>query len=275
MPHVPDAAAEQLAAEAAARVLGISAATARVEAIAGGAVSRSFLVDFGSACVFAKLPNASVGLTLAPALEHALLERLAASGLTPQPLGLDTLSGTIVSAYATTARTPSAGDLASQNTLRAIARTLRELHAIELPLRAFEPLEFAQHYVSSALPEACVAAQRMLVEVQTLATRSAAAMIGPGICHNDLHAGNILIEDTPDGGRILFTDFEYAVTAAPMVDIASFAALNRLPLDAVQHLIDAYHGETVKTFDPEAFMDLVRMHEIIADLWKLARNDNN
>jgi thiamine kinase-like enzyme len=269
-----DSAQARRAAEAVGRVLGVPAARARVSPILGGVEARSFAVVVGSVRTFAKLPAESAGLTLGPEVEHALLERVAAQGLAPRPLGRDPATGVIVSELAESARALEARDLEDTAVLEAVARALRTLHALSEPLRPFAPIEFARHYAALARAPERAAAQHMLAEIEGIATRHAPLFVGGAVCHNDLHGGNILIEDTAEGRRVLLTDFEYAVTAAPLVDLASLAALNALSPERVAALLRAYHGGAAET-DIGGLAAIVRIHELVAALWKLARNDNN
>lgn len=64
----------------------------------------------------------------------------------------------------------------------------------------------------------------------------------PVLCHNDLHAGNVLVE--PDGDRWRVTglvDVENAIAADPLMDLAKTIQYQfEYPADAFEALIDGY-----------------------------------
>ncbi|HMB74533.1 MAG TPA: phosphotransferase, partial [Gammaproteobacteria bacterium] len=142
------------------------------------------------------------------------------------------------------------------------------LHTIEAPpaLRSFDPVVFAQAYCLRAQSQA---AYRLRDEIQRLTDRCGHQLVGSGICHNDLHAANILV-----GERVRLIDFEYAVSASPLVDVASYAAFNGLDEQAAvtfaMHCLD-----DDLPFSEEQLLEAVRIQRLLGELWEIARSDNN
>src|SRR5690606_34341743 len=83
----------------------------------------------------------------------------------------------------------------------------------------------------------------------------------------DLVASNIL----EDGGRVWLNDFEYGVNAAPVLDLASLAAMNDFGADSRRELIEVYYsGRPV----PITLADLdavVRLVRLLGYFWALLR----
>ena len=100
-------------------------------------------------------------------------------------------------------------------------------------------------------------------------TRCAQIVAGDCLCHNDLHTGNLLLDE-----QLWLVDFEYAVLAAPIVDIASYAAFNALEIDAAMQLARACVGSDQMP-SVTVLQDVIRVQQILGELWEIARSDNN
>src|SRR5690606_36576054 len=85
------------------------------------------------------------------------------------------------------------------------------------------------------------------------------------LCHNDLVASNVL-----DDGELKLVDFEYAVTAAPVLDIAGLAALNDLDKDERWGLAETYYDPAPVPFSAGELGKVVRLVQLIAYFWALS-----
>ena len=110
---------------------------------------------------------------------------------------------------------------------------------------------------------------RLADELDRLSARFSHVIAGRQVCHNDLHAGNIL-----SGERLWLIDFEYAVQASPIVDLASFVAFNDLQEGAAMALARACLGAE-PPFSAGELAGVVRMQRILGELWEIARSVNN
>src|SRR5690606_39534213 len=84
------------------------------------------------------------------------------------------------------------------------------------------------------------------------------------LCHNDLVASNVL-----DDGDLKLVDFEYAVTAAPVLDLAGIAALNDFDDDGWR-LAEAYYEGMRVPFSWGELRKVVRLVRLIAYFWALS-----
>jgi thiamine kinase-like enzyme len=82
------------------------------------------------------------------------------------------------------------------------------------------------------------------------------------LCHNDLVAANVL-----DDGNLVLVDFEYAVRAAPVLDLAGLAGMNDYGDRACRELLAAYNGDTRTPIAPAELSATVRMVRLIAYFW--------
>lgn len=228
--------------------------------------NRAFRVEGPEGIVVVKQPNRGAGASLPTELEFAVATRVAAAGLGPRPLGYDPISGAIVAECLVDAN-PWTIDTAAQNrNIERIASLLQTLHAIRMQIRRFEPLRWADEYISSCPRPLAGEARELATELLELA-RGFRASEPEVLCHNDLVAANLL-----DDGKLWVIDFEYAVCGPPIVDLASFAAMNKFSEQQQQRLIAAYHTGSRPQYDFGAFTDAVRLHELLAMFWAEARD---
>lgn len=88
------------------------------------------------------------------------------------------------------------------------------------------------------------------------------------ICHNDLVAENIL-----DTGELRLIDFEYAVRAAPVLDLASLAAMTRMTARQRRLLVEAYYPDGSASFSADEFARVVRLSKLIAFFWARSQDE--
>jgi aminoglycoside phosphotransferase (APT) family kinase protein len=261
-----DAPVNEIAA-AIARAFGAAAAADPVDAVSTCRENRSWYLTVEDTQMVAKTPERSGGLTIAPALEYDLLANASAAGVTPRPLGFDPVSGTLFVQRVAGGRAVARHETRDAHVVEGLAEILRTLHSLEAPstLRTFDPSGFADAYCAGA----SAAALRLRDELETGSAQLSGLLAGGKVCHNDLHAGNILA-----GDRLWLIDFEYAVRAAPIVDIASYAAFNDLDVATALYLARACLGDDLP-FSGSELMGVVRIQQILGELWEMARSDNN
>jgi thiamine kinase-like enzyme len=220
----------------------------------------------------AKIPDEGSGPTIDPRAEFDLLEHLSAKGLTPKPAACDTKTGIVFTEHLFMARPWRLRDVREPRNVARAAVRLRQLHetattssARELP--EFDALSFVRRYFDG-LPgnRAAAAARRIVDEAELLAMAYDGIEESDVVCHNDLVAANIL-----DDGVLRFVDFEYAVRARPVVDLASLVAMNDLNAVSVSALLGEYYCGEVP-FDRRAFDGVVRLQRLIAQAWQLGRS---
>lgn len=236
--------------------------------VVGLATNRSWLVTVDGTRIVAKLPEHRGGLTAGSALEYEILRKAAELGVSPKPLGIDAATGVLFIAALSNCSELDPDTAAEEPVIAQVAAAAGTLHMISAPpaLRSFDPVHFAEEYLSVAKTDR---AERLRDEIQRLTDRCGHQLVGAGICHNDLHAANVLI-----GERLWLIDFEYAVRAAPIVDVASYAAFNGLDEQAA--LLFAMHClDEDLPFSAEQLNEAVRIQRLLGELWEIARSDNN
>ena len=87
------------------------------------------------------------------------------------------------------------------------------------------------------------------------------------VCHNDLVAENLLI-----GDDVTLIDFDYAVMAPPVLDLASLSVMNGFSEAETRRLLDVYYGERAP-FPAAEFVRVQRLVRLLAHFWALASGD--
>ncbi len=233
--------------------------------------NRSWHVESSDIRCIAKLPEQHGGLTIGPPVEYQLLRVAGQANLAPQPIARDVDTDIIFVEYLAGAAVLSADQAADASLIPRVAESLRALHALPAPaaLRVFDASGFAEVYCKAVTGSAVRTARALAYEISQLTAQYAKTVAGDSLCHNDLHAGNLLLDE-----QLWFVDFEYAVLADPIVDIASYAVFNALDLDAAMELADAYAGSTQWPSAPD-LQAVIRIQQILGELWEIARSDNN
>jgi thiamine kinase-like enzyme len=266
---VTRAAAEDVVRAALARVT--DTATARGATLApleGGINRRSFLVTADAKRWVLRLPTPGTGGLLDLVTEAGVMRAAAAAGLAPAVAGVDAEHGVLLTEYRDGARPWSPRDARDARTLPRAATLLRKLHAIEASAPAYAAEHIARTYLAALGVGVAGAAARFDArsrawadELLELARHYDAAHPPSALCHNDLVAANVL-----DGGGLALVDFEYAVHAAPVLDLAGLAAMNDYGEAECRGLLAAYYGERAPvTLDELA--KVVRMTRLVAFFW--------
>ena len=270
---------EQTLLDRFARILRVDASELRVGPLTGGISNRSFVLTRGDDQWAVRLPlPARAGKTLDPQTETHLLTMAANEKLTPEVVAFDAQTGALMTRYLRAAKPLNSRQVRERAGIDRIAAKLRRLHRLPVPagLPAFQPEEVARIYVNAACaplgkpPGRADEARRWRLEFRQLAKSHAAAFKPAVLCHNDLVAANIL-----DDGRVWFVDFEYAVRADPILDLAGLAGLNRFRPAHCHRLLNAYYGSRPHPITSAQLDQAVRLVRLMAFFWALAHGGDD
>ena len=248
------------------RVAGdADAQRARLEPLAGGTHRRSWLVTFadGRRAVL-RTPVGRSNALLDLATETRAMDAAARAGVAPRVLAADAASGALLTDYRDGAPWTLAQAREPSN-LERLAALLRTLHALPIDLPVFAAERIAARYLA-ALPSYVrePSAAEWGDELLTLTRRYDVRYAPTAFCHNDLAAANVL-----DDGRLALVDFEYAVRADPLLDVANAAVMNGLGAEEQRALLTAYRRAVPATAELEELAWLVRMVRLMAWFWAL------
>lgn len=263
-----DEAALSTVRAAVAELLTDPNAELQIKPLSGGIGNRSYLVIAEGQRWVVRLPKpASAGSTLDVLAEHRVMARAAAAGLAPPALASDRRAGILITRYLPQARTWTASDARSTDNILRLARHLCALHRLRADLPAFQAESAADRYLLRARgAESLVPEQRDWADgLERLAHEYDATWQASVLCHNDLVAANIL-----DDGRLWLIDFEYAVSGAPVLDLAGVAGLNDFDDSRKRCLVQAYFGDREPDFGPDALDGTIRLVRLLAYFWAVA-----
>lgn len=246
----------------------------------GGLSNRGCLLQYGSEQWAVRLPlvsdageTARAGETLSLESERRVLAVAAEANLAPEVVVCDDETGALVTRYVDRASSLTAEQVREHVNIDRIAITLRRLHGLSAPggLAAFRPTELAGIYIDAANgpPGArhSFADERRVwgPEFTHLAQAYEAAYEPAALCHNDLVAANIL-----DDGQLWLVDFEYAVLADPVLDLAGLAGLNGFGPAHCHRLLGAYYGPARVPITLAQLNQVIRLVKLMAFFWALA-----
>lgn len=262
--------ADERAARLALERLGgmrAEAQRARLVRMVGGTHERSWLVtyDDGRRHVLRTATPGSSALLDVVSEARAMIAA-ANAGLAPAVVAIDAERGTLLTEYFP-GKPWRSGDARKPRNLERLAGVLRVLHAVPVELPAFAAERVASGYLArlgSAAVEHDPRAARWSEELIALARGYDACYAPTAFCHHDLGAGNIL-----DDGQLVLVDFEYAVRGTPLLDLASFAAMNGLAGDERHALLAAYVARAPEAAELEELAALVRLVRLMAWFWAL------
>jgi len=264
----PSASLSQAALESLCRTLGVSVGELKITTLGGGLYERSYRFSSDEGDWVVRLPvgeGAPCGLELS--VEQRLLEQLGAAGFTPPIVASEPSEGILITRYLSQASCWCAADAREPGNITRIAKRLRDLHRREDDLPPFRALRTAVEYRRLAAER-----QRLTAEQQDWGreflelARSYDAESSPAtLCHNDLTATNIL-----DDGQLWLIDFEYAVCAEPILDLASLASMNDFNAAQQACLLDAYYQGAAPPFNMKKLADVIRLSRFVSYFWALA-----
>ena len=263
------------------RLLDIDVEALRVRPLSGGLTNRSFRFDHGGHSWAVRLPFESRAHrlhTLDAATEARVLGAVARAGLTPHVILHDAASGALVTEYLHRAVPWCVERARRPENVRRIAAVLRSLHAVELApgLRPFRPVELSEAYVESARRQASGRAgfsdeeRSWARQLRRLAVEYGASFPPTVLCHHDLVAANIL-----DAGRLWLVDFEYALQAHPILDLASVAGMNGYDAHQCEWLLGAYFDAEPVAFRAEQLRAAVRLERLLSYFWAISQRDDS
>lgn len=254
--------------ESLCRTLGVDAEEVSVTALSGGLYGRSYCISSARGDWAVRLPlRERAPGSLDPSVERRLLEILGDVEITP-PLARGRADCEIlVTRYLSAATTWAAADARDADNIARLVARLRELHRVAHDLPPFVATQVAEHYCRlAAVARQLTAEQREWGRELAALARAYDADSHPAtLCHNDLVAANIL-----DDSRLWLIDFEYAVLAEPILDLASLAGMNDFSPDQQTRLVDAYYHGADRPFTMAKFTDVVRLIRLVSYFWALA-----
>ena len=238
-----------------------------LEPLVGGTGRRSYVARAGGHAWAVRTRGDDATGVLDLSAEAEVMAEAASIGVAPPVVAVDPGAGLLVTEYRAGARSMSAEALRTTANIERIAGLLRRLHSIRRSLRCFDPEVFAPQYLSAAGEDRPLTElqRRFAEEFQLLARHYRARYPSIVLCHNDLVASNVL-----DDGRLWLIDFEYAVSAAPVLDLAGLAALNDYGREQRWLLAEAYYEESAVPFTPIELDKVVRLVRLVAYFWALA-----
>src|SRR5690606_13431550 len=244
-------------------VPGAPAAAVDLTPLGGGLRPRSVLAAVSGRRFVVRVSDDPRAGALELPVEASVTDEAAALGIAPPVVAADARGGALITEYLSRARPLTAEALAAPQNVVRLARLLKRLHSIRRPLRKYDPEALADAY-TRGLGALGADDRRRAAELRELARAYAARYPSHVLCHNDLIASNVL-----DDGELKLVDFEYAVTAAPVLDLAGVAALNHFDDDGWQ-LANAYYGASPVPFTQRELRRVVRLVRLIAYFWALS-----
>lgn len=229
-----------------------------------GSTGRSFLLLTESGRFVAKRFDRDSMALLGPDAQSALLGSLATAGIAPRAVLSDPAAGLLVTDYIADARAVSARRLREPAMIHTLASVLRQLHAIAAELPDYAPLDYAERYLARVGGVAALspADRERYRELIAIAAEPLAG--GRSVCHNDLTADHLLFGPQPK-----LIDFDYAVAAAPVLDLASVVVMNGFEAAEAEALLAAYYGGS-PAISATGFARVQRLQQLLAHFWALA-----
>ena len=235
--------------------------------LSGGISNRSYLVTLHDAEYVVRLKRTGVAKVLDLGDEYALMLHAARAGIGPELAGFDPSCGALVTVYLHRARPWSQESARETANIIRMASLLHRLHQIEAAVPAFDCEYAVSNYLHAlgSIDALVVSDQHLAAELSNLAAQFARHYPCTAVCHNDLVPANIL-----DDGSLTLVDYEYAVFAAPVLDLASLAAMCGFHHEHCRALLDAYYADRTKSITALEFAKVVRMLQLMAYFWALA-----
>jgi thiamine kinase-like enzyme len=235
---------------------------ATLRLLTGGLHRRSWLVSAAGRDLVLRMPEPGGAPLLDVATEARIMRAAARRGLAPAVVAAE--GGGLITEYCVGAAAWTPSDARRRRNVARIAALLGELHALDVSAPVFDAQRIAARYLAELDAAGSVpdARQRAWAEeLSQRARRFAADHAATALCHNDLVAANVL-----DDGALRLIDFEYAVRAAPLLDLAGLAAMNEYAQRERRWLLAAYFGEAASSLEAE-LDDAIRLVRLLAYFW--------
>jgi thiamine kinase-like enzyme len=196
--------------------------------------------------------------------EVRAMNEAAAARVAPPVLAFSLASGALLTEYRPGAPW-TAADARHPPNIDRLAAVLRTLHGLSTDLPAFAAERIASGYLAAAQASARgLVPASWRAELLELARRYDARFAPTAFCHNDLVAANVL-----DDGELALVDFEYAVRADPLLDLANLAGMNGFNGAEQRALLAAYRRAAPTAEESAELAWLVRMVRLMAWFWAL------
>lgn len=252
-------------AEALTPIVGVPVG---IDALPSGTTGSSYRVATAQGAFVAKVFRPHSEALLGPAEQYKLMHVLAEAEVSPRPVGFDADARLLVTEFLDDAVPLEPDGLRRPQNIEKIVYCLRRLHATTAAIPRFTPDLYAKRYVDKAGgPVSLTDADRhRYAELLELAPMLDGLAVS--VCHNDLLAENLLVN-----GIVRFIDFDYAVTAPPVVDLASLVVMNGLSEIEAREFLDAYYGGPAP-FPAAEFARVKRLARLVAHFWALASSES-
>jgi len=239
----------------------------KLRRLASGLVNQSCRVSRAGQSYSLRVATAdSRALGIERIWECSVLRCATAAGLAPRVEHCGPGQGILVSRWAD-GHAWSAAEVGDPDTIAAMARILRRVHALRVPgpVRAMNPAAWIAHYTEQSrtlgLGEAPSARLRAAAEAR-LARLAALPARPPVLCHGDLHPLNVIV-----GSPIMLLDWEYAHIADPYWDFAGWLANTDSPAHGGRDLLAGYLERPPRRADEERLELLVWLYDYVCLLW--------
>jgi len=233
--------------------------------LGGGFNARSYLAVGGGRRHVLRLPVAGSVAWLDLATEARAMRAAAEADLAPAVIAVDVEAGLLLTDYRMTLWTP--GLMQQSTSIALIARLLRDLHSLHVDLPVYSIRHFTATYLATLATLAAHVQsdeeKRWADELTQLGRDFDLSFRATAFCHNDLVAANILI----DGAAARLIDFEYAGRGAPLLDLASLAAMNDFAATQKRQLLSEYYGTAAAAPALRDLDNAVRMVRLLAYFW--------
>ena len=213
------------------------------EPLEGGITNRNYRATFAGSEHVIRLPGRDTELLgIDRAAEGAAASAAAEAGIAPPVTALLEDPPCLVCAFAP-GRQVDEDDLRGPELLETLARTLATLHSSGASVAVtFSSFRVVEQYEATArergaeIPEDYSRAHACAERIE--AALGDAGEHEPVLCHNDLLAGNLLVE----GDGVVIVDWEYAGMGDRWFDLGNLAVNNGLGPDEEERLLTAYFG---------------------------------
>lgn len=233
-----------------------------------GTSGRSYRVETDDSQFFVKLFSADSDVLLGPRAQFELLEKLAGSAIAPLPIAFDESAGLLVTEYVDDAMLVDLDELHRPKRLQEIAGLLNVLHRTQADIPRFAPQIYAAQYIDRIGGRASLSVHDQKRADELLDLAAGLDFQSACLCHNDLIAENLLF-----GLSSKLIDFDYAVIAPPILDLASVVVMNSLSPAAETELLNAYFENSDFPFSAPEFVKVQRLVRLLAHFWSLASRD--
>jgi Ser/Thr protein kinase RdoA (MazF antagonist) len=238
-----------------------------IVALPSGSSGTSYRVEAATGRFVAKAFRSDAKVLLGPAAQFALFARLAKVGLAPVPAGFDRHERILVTEFVADGTAVSASELRQPERIERLAAALNLLHGLPADIPPYAPRACAERYLAEIGGVACLSAGSRERFEELLSLSADFDQAATTLCHNDLAAENVLF-----GTAIRFIDFDYAVSASPILDLASVVVMNGFATAEAHALIAAYFSGSIP-FSETEFARVQRLVCLLAHFWSLASAD--